>query len=130
MKRLVLSVLALGALASAGATLAMAWTATAKPASQDACFLTRDLRGHTVGSDGHTLYFDVNGTNVYRVTTRDNCLAGLTGSDPIVLHDRGLGKICNPLDLDIRARGNQCIIADLTRLSPAEAQALPKRLQP
>ncbi|HEV7383412.1 MAG TPA: hypothetical protein VGN89_00935 [Phenylobacterium sp.] len=125
MKRLVLSVLALGALASAGAL-----TATAKPASQDACFLTRDLRGHTVGRDGHTLYFDVNGTNVYRVTTRDNCLAGLTGSDPIVLQDRGLGKICNPLDLDIRARGNQCIIADLTRLSPAEAQALPKRLQP
>jgi hypothetical protein len=125
MKRLVLSVLALGALASAGAL-----TATAKPASQDACFLTRDLRGHTIGPGGHTLYFDVNGTNVYRVSTTNNCLSGVTGSDPLILQDRGLGKICNPLDLDIRARGNQCIIANLTRLSPAEAQALPKRLQP
>ena len=54
----------------------------------------------------------------------------MTRSDTLVLRDRGLGKICNPLDLDIRARGNQCIIANLTRLSPAEAQALPKRLQP
>jgi len=125
MKRLVLSVLALGALASAGAV-----TAVAKPASEDSCFLTRDLRGHTVGTDGHTLYFDVNGAAVYRVTTRDNCLSGLTRSDPLVLRDRGLGKICNPLDLEIRARGNPCNIADLTRLSPAEANALPKRLQP
>jgi hypothetical protein len=125
MKRLVLAVLALGALASAGAL-----AATAKPASQDACFLTRDLRGHTIGADGHTLYFDVNGTAVYQVTTTNNCLANVTGSDPLVLHDRGLGKICNPLDLDIRARGNQCLIAKLSKLSPAEAQALPKRLQP
>ena len=125
MKRLVLSVLALGVLAGAGGPAAMA-----KPASQDTCFLTRDLRGHTIGPGGHTLYFDVNGTSVYRVSTTNNCLTGVTGSDTIILRDRGLGKICHPLDLEIRARGNQCIVADLTRLSPAEAHALPKRLQP
>jgi hypothetical protein len=116
--------------ATAALAAAPAFGAAARPASEDACFLTRDLRGHTVGPDGHTLYFDVNGTAIYRVTTGDSCLAGLTGSDPIVLRDRGLGKICNPLDLEIRARGVQCIIGKLTRLSPAEAQALPKRLQP
>jgi len=125
MRRLVLSVLALGALASAGAV-----AAAAKPASQDTCFLTRDLRGHTIGPGGHTLYFDVNGTNIYRVSTTNNCLANVTGSDPIVLRDRGLGRICHPLDLEIRARGNECLIAEVTRLSPAEAKALPKRLQP
>lgn len=125
MKRLVLSVLVLGTLAGAGAA-----AAAAQSASQDSCFLTHDLRGHTVGPGGHTLYFDVNGTNTYRVSTTNNCLTGLTGSDPIVLRDRGLGKICHPLDLDIRARGNQCIVAEVTRLLPAEAQALPKRLQP
>jgi hypothetical protein len=124
MKRL-LVVASLAGLACAGAL-----TAVAKPASQDACFLTRDLRGHTIGPDGHTLYFDVNGTAVYRVTTASSCLAALTGSDPIVLHDRGLGRICRPIDLDIRARGVQCIVSSLTRLTPAEAQALPKRLQP
>ncbi len=128
MKRLVL--VSLAGLASAAAPLVMAGAAAAKPASEDACFLTRDLRGHTIGTDGHTLYFDVNGTAVYQVTTSNPCLAGVTGSDILVLKDRGLGKICIPLDLEIRARGNQCLISKLTRLSPAEAAALPKRLQP
>jgi hypothetical protein len=123
MRRLVLSVLALGALASAGA-------AAAKPASEDSCFLTRDLRGHTIGTDGHTLYFDVNGTAVYQVTTTNNCLSNVTGSDTLILRDRGLGKICHPLDLDIRARGTQCLISKIGRLTPDEAKALPKRLQP
>jgi hypothetical protein len=108
----------------------MASAASAKPASQDDCFLTRDLRGHTVGTDGHTLYFDVNGTAVYQVTTTNNCLSNVTGSDTLILRDRGLGKICHPLDLDIRVRGTQCLIASLSKLTPEAAKALPKRLQP
>jgi hypothetical protein len=118
-------------LAAATAILgASAFGALAAPASEDACFLTRDLRGHTIGTDGHTLYFDVNGTAVYQVTTTNNCLANVTGSDTLILRDRGQGKICHPLDLDIRARGTQCLVANMSRLSPAEAQALPKRLRP
>ncbi|HEX2817885.1 MAG TPA: hypothetical protein VHN39_15945 [Phenylobacterium sp.] len=128
MKPLVL--VSLTALASAMAALAMASAAAARPASEDTCFLTRDLRGHTVGTDGHTLYLGVNGTDVYQVTTSNNCLTHLTGSDPIVLKDRGLGKICNPMDLELRARGTQCFIGKLTKMTSAEASALPKRLQP
>jgi hypothetical protein len=90
----------------------------------------RDLRGHTIGTDGHTLYFDVNGTAVYQVTTSNACLANVTGSDTLILQDRGLGKICNPLDLEIRARGSQCLISKLSKLTPEAAKALPKRLQP
>lgn len=123
MKRLVLV-----GLASLAALAAL--PAPAKPASDDSCFLTRDLRGHTVGTDGHTLYLGVNGTDIYQVTTSDSCLAHLTGSDPIVMRDRGLGKICHPLDLELSARGARCIISKLTKLTPAEAAALPKRLQP
>lgn len=123
MKRLVLAtaVLAVAGLASAAA---------AGPASEDHCFLTRDLRGHTVGTDGHTLYLGVNGVDTYQVTTSDACAAHATGSDPIVIKDRGLGKICRPLDLEIVVRGNHCVIDKLTRLTPQEANALPKRLQP
>jgi hypothetical protein len=116
--------------ATAALAGASAFGAMAGPASQDSCFLTRDLRGHTVGTDGHTLYLGVNGVDTYQVTTSDNCLAHATGSDPIGIHDRGLGKICNPLDLELSARGGRCIIAKLTKLTPAEASALPKRLQP
>jgi hypothetical protein len=120
MKLLVLASLA-GALVAFGAA--------AQPKADDQCFLTRDLRGHTVGDD-HTLYFDVNGRSIYRVETTNGCLTAATRSDPIILRDRGLGKICNPLDLELSVRGNRCIIGKLARLTPAEASALPKRLQP
>jgi hypothetical protein len=116
--------------ATAALAVAPAFGALAGPASEDSCFLTRDLRGHTVGTDGHTLYFGVNGTNTYRVTTTGNCLAHATASDPIVLRDFGRGKICRPLDIELTVRGTRCYIGELTRLSPAEASALPKRLQP
>ena len=119
------------ALASlAGLASAAALAATAQPASHDACFLTRDLRGHTVGVDGHTLYFDVKGVDTYRVTTSGNCLASAITTDPIVLRDWGRGQICRPLDLGVIVRGAHCNIASLTRLTPAQASALPKRLQP
>lgn len=121
MRRLVLTTLALVALGAATSTAAH---------PDDQCILTRLLQGHTVGDDGHTLYFGVNGTEVYQVTTSGPCLAHATGSDPIIVRDRGLGKICKPLDLEIIARGTQCGIDKLTKLTPEQAQALPKRLQP
>jgi hypothetical protein len=127
MRRLVLAAVALAALAS-GASSGV--QAAAKSPAEDPCILTRLLQGHTVGDDGHTLYLGANGTDVYRVTTRGACLAHATGSDPIVIRDQGRGKICKPLDLQIFARGVQCGVETLTKLTPAEISALPKRLQP
>ncbi|HEY3947785.1 hypothetical protein [Phenylobacterium sp.] len=123
MRRLVLAVVAATALAAASG-------AGAQPASGDQCFLTRLLQGHTVGPDGHTLYFGVNGADVYQVTTSGPCLAHATANDPIVLRDRGLGKICHPLDLELTVRGTRCTVEKLTKLTPQEIAALPKRLQP
>ena len=109
-----------------------AGSAAAQPADKagDSCFLTRYLRGHTVGDDGHTLYFNVDGKWTYRVKTSGPCLAAVTASDPIVLRDRGQGRICKPIDLDLAVRGTRCIVNEITRLTPAEASALPKRQQP
>jgi hypothetical protein len=122
MKRLVLVSLA---------ALSAAFTASAQPAPKPAeqCFFTRDLRNHSVGGD-HTLYFDVGGRSVYRFETSDNCLAAATSADPIVLHDRGSGQICNKLDVDISVRGARCIISSITKLTPEEAAALPRRVRP
>jgi hypothetical protein len=114
---------------AAFASAVVAFGAAAQPKPDDPCFLTRDLRGHTVGG-AHTLYFDVNGRSIYRIETTDSCLTHATRSDPIVLRDRGLGKICTPLDLELIVRGNHCVIGKLTKLTLAEASALPKRLQP
>jgi hypothetical protein len=125
MTRLVL--VSLAALAAATA----AFGAQAQPApSGDKCFLTRDMRNHTVG-DAHTLYFDVNGRDVYRVTTSDNCLSGATSSDPIVMNNTAsMGRICNKMDWDIKVRGMRCIVSDVKKLTPEEAKALPKHVRP
>ena len=113
------------------AAMAAAFGASAEPTgSGGKCFLTRDLRNHTVG-DAHTLYFDVNGVDTYKVTTSDACLAGATSSDPIILDNTaGMGRICSKMDWDIRVRGARCIISSVTRLTPEEAKALPKHVRP
>jgi len=114
----------------AGLAAATALAADAQPPAKASCVWTRDLRNHTVG-DAHTLYFDVGGRSVYRVTTSDNCLAGVTSSDPIVLRDRAsTGQLCTKLDWDISVRGARCIVSDVTRLTPAEAAALPRHVKP
>jgi hypothetical protein len=115
-----------------GATgaLLIALPAAAQPKGENSCFWTRDLRNHTVGGE-HILYFDVGGRAVYRVDTSDNCLAGATSSDPIVMVNRGgSGQICNKMDLDISVRGARCIVSSMTKLTPAEAAALPKKMKP
>jgi hypothetical protein len=115
--------------ALAGSAVAFA-AAAAPPHSDNTCFWPRDLRNHTVGDD-HTLYFDVGGRAVYRVTTSGACLAGTVSSDPIVLRQRGGGgQICRPLDLDISVRGARCIVSSLTKLTPEETAALPKKVRP
>jgi hypothetical protein len=86
------------------------------------------MRNHTVG-DGHTLYFDVGGQSVYRAVMSNNCLAGAVSSDAIVLRDQaGMGRICHKLDVGVR--GARCIVRSLTKLTPAEAAALPRRVRP
>ena len=118
---------AITCLALVGAA-AVALPAAAQPDSP--CFMTRDLRNHTVADD-HTLYFDVGGRAVYRATMSNACLAGAVSSDPIVLRDQaGMGRICKPIELDVSVRGTHCIAQSLTRLTPAEAAALPKKVRP
>jgi hypothetical protein len=127
MTRLILAGLA--ALAAATALTASAQPAPA-PALGGKCIYTRDLRNHTVGDD-HTLYFDVGGRDVYRVTTSDACLAGATSSDPIVLRDRAsTGRICDKLDWDISVHGARCIVSGMSRLTPEEVKALPRHVKP
>jgi hypothetical protein len=116
-------------LAGAGAAM-IALPAAAQPDTPHDCFLVRDLRNHTVGDD-HTLYFDVGGRSVYRAEMSNNCFAAVSSSDPIVLRDKvGTGRICKPLELDVAAQGTRCIVSSLTRLTPAEVAALPRRVKP
>jgi hypothetical protein len=124
-----MTLVAKSALACAGA-LMLALPAAAQPTGGPDCFLTRDIRNHTVADD-HTMFIDVGGRAVYRVDMSTNCLAGSTSSDAYVLKDRaGIGRICHKLDFDVSVRGNRCIVESITRLTPQEIAALPRRVRP
>jgi hypothetical protein len=116
-------------LMAAASAVALALPAQAAP-HDIPCILISEMRNHTVGDD-HALYFDVSGRATYRAVMSNNCLAGAVSSDPIVLRDRfGTGRICNRIDLDVSSRGARCIVQSLTKLTPAEAAALPNRVKP
>jgi hypothetical protein len=109
--------------------LAVSLPVAAQPLPENRCVLIRDLRNHTIADD-HTLYYDVGGRSIYRIEA-NGCLAGATSSDPIVLRDRAsTGRICNKMDLDIKVRGAGCIVTGITKLTPEEAAALPRRIHP
>ena|SRR5258706_1454661 len=117
-------------LLAAASAVSLSLPVRAQPAAATPCIYTRDLRNHTVGDD-HTLYFDVGGRSVMKAVMSNNCLAGATSSDPIVLRDQvGTGRICHKLDLDVGVRGSRCIVDSMTMLTPAEVAALPRKVKP
>jgi hypothetical protein len=98
------------------------------------CFRTMDIRNHTV-VNSQTLMVRVNRGEVYRVTMAGSCLAGTISSDPLIIRQPpGSAIVCKPIDLDIGiARSgieSRCIVESIVRASPAEVEALPRRLRP
>jgi hypothetical protein len=71
---------------------------------------------------------------VYKFTFSGSCLAGVTNSDPLVLEPLGASsQICKPMDLNLGVGGpmsRRCIIKSIERLTPEQAEALPKKLKP
>ena len=98
-----------------------------------ACFYRRDIRNHSVG-DAHTLYLDVAGREVWRVEMSNSCLASATSYDPLIFNNQtGSQSVCKPMDLDITvsaAGPSKCIVSSISKLSPAEVAALPKKMRP
>ena len=99
-----------------------------------ACFRTRDIRNHTLG-DARTLYLNVNDRAYYRVVMRGACLAGAVSSDPLIMREPpGTAIVCRAMDLDISLdKGgfvSPCIIDSVAAMTPAEVEALPRKLRP
>jgi hypothetical protein len=116
-------------------TCAGAAGAAEKPAAAGKCFDVKDVKGHVIADD-HTLYLNVGGHSVYRVAMSNNCLGGMGPSDPVTIKERSAPKICEADDLDVHAELNggglssRCVLDSLTRLTPAQAAALPPKLKP
>ncbi|MGZ3378047.1 MAG: hypothetical protein ACXU8S_15750 [Phenylobacterium sp.] len=94
------------------------------------CFFARDVRSQTV-ADSHTIYFNVNNRDTYRIVTHGACLAGLSPSaQPLVESTGAGGQICNALDVDVTAHGGRCIVESLTKLTDDEVAEIPGRMNP
>lgn len=109
--------------------------ATDASARAGACFRLSQMRNHTIADD-QTLYVSAGSRDVYRLDMSGACLAGATGSDPLIIKPTAsTDLICKPLDLDLRVRvgpgmASPCIIRAITPLTPAEVAALPPKLRP
>lgn len=128
------AVLALG-VAGAHPDQARADDKAAKPASKDVCFWARNVTSFAAPDD-HTVYVRVNLHDVYRLDLMVSC-PDVDWNERIALqssHGAG-GSICNALDAEIVSHAvgigrQRCPVKALTKLTPEEVAALPKRAKP
>jgi hypothetical protein len=103
-----------------------------KPARQ--CFYLSDWRGWTA-PDKNTLYMKVRGRDVYRVDLAYGSSQLTWPGTHLVSVVRGPDSVCHPLDLDLRVSDGFGMplpirAKTITKLTPEEVQALPKKYRP
>ena len=106
-----------------------------KPARKDICFWAHNVTSFAAPDD-HTVYVRVNMHEVYRLDLLVAC-PDVDWNQRIALQSsRGAGgSICGPLDAEIVSHATglgrqRCPVKTLTKLTPEEAAALPKRAKP
>lgn len=107
-------------------------TKPAKPARQ--CFYLSDWRGWTA-PDKNTLYMKVRGRDVYRVDLAYGSNQLTWPGSHLVSVVRGPDSVCHPLDLDLRVSDGFGFAMPIrakaiTKLTPEEIAALPKKSRP
>jgi hypothetical protein len=118
-----------------GGAGAVAARAADAPASAESCFRSNDWSSWKAAPDARSLYISVNGNRVYRLDLAQACPALTSIGVHLVTRPRGGGWICRPADMDLKIADDHgfttpCIVSGITPLSPDEAKALPKALQP
>lgn len=109
--------------------------AAAFAAPGDACFRSHEISNHRKADD-HTLYLKVGLKDVYRVTSKNACLAGAMRDDGIVISAPPSGMVCKAIDLNLGVRtggggmATPCLLESIVKLTPQEAAALPKDVRP
>lgn len=121
------TVLGLGAVAAAlGATLpaAEAQPAASAPAS---CIRLSQIQ-NTRMSGERVLYIRTSARTFYRMDFSSDCDA--SGNGPLIIHPvSNSGEICSAISIDISVRetGQRCMPSALTKLTPDEVAAIPKK---
>ncbi len=120
------------ALVIAGSILLAAGSAIAAPAGS--CFQMSQLQ-NTLPDGDQRIYARVGVHDIYRLDLAFRCSALLSKEGIVLIPAGGNNLICTPLDLDLRARelggsSTPCTIKSITRLTPEEAAALPRKVRP
>ena len=118
-------------LAATGAS-AQGAAPAAKPARQ--CFYLSDWRGWTAPNKD-TLYMKVRGRDVYRVDLSWGSNQLTWPGTHLISTVRGSDSICHPLDLDLQVSDGMGFATPIrakaiTKLTPDEVKAIPKKYQP
>jgi hypothetical protein len=124
----------------AAATLCAAWPAAAAQ-DRNNCFRLSQVQSTRPDGD-RKIYVRANVNDFYRIDLEHRCTTLLDPTSHLVLTPTpGQDLICGPLDLDLKvsdatrlgapgATRESCFIKGITRLTPAEVAAIPKKSKP
>jgi hypothetical protein len=115
-----------------GAVLASAAPAAAQP--NQSCFQMTQLQSTRADGD-QRIYARVGVNTFFRIDLAHRCSSLPYADNGLVLTPAGgRNLICSPLDLDLKVNDHgalePCFIKSITRLTPEEAAAIPKRSKP
>jgi hypothetical protein len=105
----------------------------AKPAARS-CFSLSDWQGWSA-PDRNTLYMKIRNRDVYRVDLSSGTSLLTSPGVHLVSVTRGVDTVCRPIDLDLRVADGftfamPIMAKAITKLTPEEVAALPKRDRP
>lgn len=123
-----------GALLAAPAMADEASAADAPKKPERQCFQLSDWRGWSA-PDKNTLYMKVRNRDVYRVDLAWGSNQLTWPGNFLISNVRGVDTVCRPLDLDLRVADGSGFAMPIrakaiTKLTPEEIAALPKKHQP
>ncbi len=115
------------------AALSAASTQAAPPATaKRTCFWVQNVNGWS-SADDHTVMLRTGVKDVYRLDLMGPC-PDIEWSQHIGLVSQGSSSICSPLDATVIAQGplgpQRCPVKAVTKLTPEEIAALPRKHRP
>jgi hypothetical protein len=118
------------------ASPALADTPAAKPVPPRSCFYINQFEGWKA-PDNRTIFIRVNTNRYYRLDLASACQT-LTYPDAfLITKTRGPDTVCSAIDWDLRVgqsapRGfaTPCIVKTMSRMTPDEVAAIPKKFKP
>ena len=125
--------IALAVLLVSASSLELAYAAA--PAKPDQCFRSIDYQDFRAIND-HSFYIRTQINTVFRIDLAAPCTELTYPDAHLITVIRGSDYICDALDWDLKVGEEPpsipeaCIVSKQTRLTPAEAAAIPPKLRP